>query len=248
MKIDARSRLTSFMSLAALCAAASMLMACNGVTGAGDLRFVKDTDDDDTSDPNTTGGGEGGAGGGSTTGGQPSACIYPAMNQGNEIGQVVRETFKWPGYAENSATIGEIVPSDYYDCDGSKGINAILVLKSALWCGACQQEASQLNSTMDSKWKAMGIHVLTLMLDDAEPGTPATEKTAETWKNNFKLESTAVAVDPNVMTMVPSGTSSIGLPYGVVIDPRTMTILYSEDGAAGLFDELEALASKNSVK
>ncbi|HZG44067.1 MAG TPA: hypothetical protein VEY93_14060, partial [Longimicrobium sp.] len=144
--------------------------ACNAVTGAGDLRLRdvdEEEDEDDTNGGTTQGtGGMGGAGG--ADGG--TACVYPDPPvdgvYGKEIGDTVSNTYKWEGYAEgttDSTETSTISIESYLDCDGSKGINALMIATSGEWCGNCQQEASQLNANMSNKWEAMGIRLLTLM-------------------------------------------------------------------------------------
>ena len=44
---------------------------------------------------------------------------------------------------ENSDVQTTLKAEDFLDCDGTHGINAILIDTSALWCPACQQEAGQ---------------------------------------------------------------------------------------------------------
>ena len=124
--------------------------ACNMVSGAEDVSFTNDDDDGgglyDGLD------GQGAAGGGTTvgvtagpgSGGATTAattvsavasssssgsdpCEYPAGPYGVSPGQVVPPTISWQGYAAGSAASSTIALSDFFDCDGSKGINAILI-------------------------------------------------------------------------------------------------------------------------
>lgn len=236
-------RFTRVSSAIMLVGAMTSFAACNGVTGAGDLKFkdVEETEEDDDSGGGvTTGaGGAGGADGGA------QACVYPTENIGNSMGQVVSESLAWQGYPENSAVVSEIKIADYFDCDGSRGINALLVIESALWCPNCQSEAQLLNSKMDGGWKAMGIHVLTLVIEGIEQLTPATMEDVTTWKTTYELNSTAVAADP-AFKLQPSGGATIGLPYIHVIDPRTMQVTHVQEGFSPEHPELEALAAKNA--
>ncbi len=241
--------------------AGGLLLAssCNAVTGAGDLR-LKDMDEEED-DSNTSGGvitggtqgagGGGGAGGAGGAGGTGmTACTYPEApvdGYGKEIGDTVSNTYTWEGYAEGTTDAEQtttISIKSYHDCDGSKGINALMIIESAEWCGNCQQEASQLNSNMQNKWEAMGIRVLTLIAEKVDK-SDATLDTAFKWKSNFNLTSTAVAVDPPI-TFTPPGASSLRQPLIVQVDPRTMKIVHTQEGYSPSHPKLEALAETNA--
>lgn len=121
-----------------------------------------------------------------------------------------------------------------------------MIIESAEWSQNCQTEASKLNSNMQSKWEAMGIRVLTLIIQNNNV-EPADLGTAFTWKSNYGLLSTAVAADPN-FSFAPSADGVIGLPLLTVIDPRTMQIVHKQDDYhyPPTHVELEALAQKNA--
>ena len=131
------------------------LSACNHVTGA-DKIFLYDTDDDDGStsvDPaggggNTMAGGGAGAGdaGGAGTGGDPATtvansssqmassttggpdpCVYPAGPYGVAQGQIVPPTLSWQVYAPGASSPSTLTSEDLFDCDGTKGIDVIVV-------------------------------------------------------------------------------------------------------------------------
>jgi thiol-disulfide isomerase/thioredoxin len=222
--------------------------ACNAVTGAGDLR-LRDVEEEEEED-NTNTQGTGGAGGAGGAGGGATACAYPEPVDGiygKEIGDTVSNVYKWEGYAEGTTDASQsssISIDSYLDCDGSKGINAVMLIESAEWCGNCQTEASQLNSNMQNKWEAMGIRVLTLMAQKID-SKPADLGTAFTWKSQYNLMSTAVAIDPPI-SFAPAGGGTIGLPLIVVIDPRTMKIVHKQEGTSSTHPELEALAEQNA--
>lgn len=245
--------ITSRVALTTILVSGLMLAtACNSVTGADDLRLRDVDEEDEDNNGNTTqGAGGAGAGGAGGAGGMATACVYPAApveGYGKEIGDVVSNVYKWDGYAEGTTDAAEITTisiESYLDCDGSKGINALMIATSGEWCANCQQEASELNGNMASKWEALGVRVLTLMAQDINYN-PATTETAYTWKSNFNLMSTAVAVDPPI-TFTPPGASSIGLPLIVVIDPRTMKIVHTQEGYSPSHPELEALAEQNAA-
>jgi hypothetical protein len=242
--------INSRVALAALLAGGLMLAtACNAVTGAGDLR-LRDVEEEDDSNNGTTQGSGGGGGAGGADGGA-TACTYPEPPvdgaYGKQIGDTVSNAYKWEGYAEgttDSTQSSSISIESYHDCDGTKGINALMIVESAVWCPNCKTEAGQLNANMQNKWEAMGIRVLTLMAEEIDK-SPATLETAFAWKTEYNLMSTAVGIDPGI-TFTPPGATMLGLPLIVVIDPRTMKIVHTQEGYSSTHYELEALAEQNA--
>jgi thiol-disulfide isomerase/thioredoxin len=129
-------------------------------------------------------------------------------------------TLSWPGYAAGSTTQTTITPADLYDCDKSKGINAIVLDISATWCQPCQQEAQEFDPQFAKSWSAEGVVVMTIMYQDGNQN-PATAQTALDWINQFSLKHVAVVAGPT-FDFVPS-TGAI--PTLALVDPRTMKIL-----------------------
>ncbi|MEJ7731103.1 MAG: hypothetical protein WKG00_18045 [Polyangiaceae bacterium] len=150
-------------------------------------------------------------------------------------------TLSWQGFAENTSQAGLVSITDYFDCDGSKGVHALLFITSATWCGVCQQEADVLEAETQGQLAALGAHVITLMIENAS-SQPATTATAEAWKNAFGLTSSAVVADPEI-TMATS--PSFGTPLEVVVDPRTMKVVDRQEGWAGDYPALVAVAQQN---
>lgn len=226
-----------------LAGAASIGLGCNSITGSADLRVSGDTGAGST--------GVGGGGGSSSSSGMMmTQCKYPTTGLGFRVGDVVPPKHTWQGFGDNTKATDKpttVSLDDYYDCDGSKGINAVLVDTSALWCGACQQAASTLTAEIKASWAALGIRVITLMVDDAQPGMPATIKTVQGWKAMFNLSNSTVVADPG-FTFAPPGVMSVGLPVEDILDPRTMKLVDSQEGFSGDYSTLIALAKKNAVK
>lgn len=127
--------------------------ACNMVTGADDVRFSDDDDDGGSSSggsssaANGVGGaaaaqqaatGVGGATNASSSntaattgtmgaGAGPTNCEYPAGPYGVAQGATVPPSLSWQGYAPGSSTPSTISIQDLFDCDGSRGIDAIII-------------------------------------------------------------------------------------------------------------------------
>jgi hypothetical protein len=170
------------------------------------------------------------------------ACTYPTNGLGILEGDVV-EKVTWQGYAENSDGPSTINIEDFHDCDGSKGINALLIDTSAIWCSPCQDAAVKIESEMKASWKAAGIHVITLIAQDAMTA-PAKLSDANIWRADFNLYNTVVAADP-FFTFAPPDEKTIGLPLELVVDPRTMTIIDAQEGFTGDYSTLTDLAADN---
>ncbi|MFO0587537.1 MAG: hypothetical protein U0441_08360 [Polyangiaceae bacterium] len=170
----------------------------------------------------------------------PVDCQYPNGPTGVNVGNIVSGNLAWQGFPEGAAALGSVSIQDYFDCDGSKGINAILIDSSAVWCGVCQEEASDLPS-QESTFQAKGVRVITLMIQD-NSGNPATTNTAKSWRSNFGLDMYAVVADPNFSF---GGDGNVGLPLQIIVDPRTMKIVAREEGFGGDYSSVLQLAQKN---
>jgi hypothetical protein len=173
-------------------------------------------------------------------------CRYPVGANGYDSGQVPPPALSWAGWAEGGAA-ATIELRDYLDCDGSKGVNAILVDQSAAWCGPCQAVARKLGQNLRDGWSARGIHVITLLTEGVDR-SPATLDTALAWKRRFGLEGTAVAADPALSLRGTLAEAQAPYPYEIVIDPRTMRIVDVSAGydGKGDFPSVVALAERNA--
>lgn len=176
----------------------------------------------------------------STSSGGPVDCDYPDGGFGVNAGNYVQGNLAWQGYTEGSGQTTTLSIQDYFDCDGSKGINALLIINSAEWCGVCQEEATDLPSHAAS-FASKGIRVLTLMVEN-NSGAPATTATATSWRSYFGLEDFATAADPNFTF---AGFGSVGLPLQILVDPRTMKIVDRTEGF-GDYSAVTQLASQNA--
>jgi hypothetical protein len=156
------------------------------------------------------------------------ACPYPSGPYGIAVGSVLSPTLSWQGYAPNATAPSTLKTTNLYDCDGSKGINAIVVLSSAQWCVACQQEAEFIPSWLASTgpiagdWSALGVQVVTLVTQTNQ-NEPATLATAEQWRTENSVTDVWVVADPALT--FPSDT----IPHDLLIDPRTMKVVDDMD-------------------
>lgn len=175
---------------------------------------------------------------------KPSSCVYPAGPYDKAEGAVVAPTHTWDGYLEGAQTVSTLTTNDLLDCDGKKGLNAILVAVSAQWCGACKTEAKTLEKKLAGGWKADGVRIITLMIQ-TNSGGKATTETAKQWRDAYKLNNVAVMADPK-SSLLFSGSNS--LPTNLIIDPRTMTITQKILGSGPEVEEaVDALVAKNKT-
>src|SRR5438445_10466629 len=140
------------------------------------------------------------------------AAGYPSGPYGTSAGKVVNPGIAWKGYLPGSSTITTITPNDLWDCDGSKGINAIIFDVAAEWCAACQSQAAN-TPQLVSQYASFGIDAITLVVQDASTA-PATTATALDWRTQYKLTGITVVADPS-FTFAALNQTSIDLPVTI---------------------------------
>jgi thiol-disulfide isomerase/thioredoxin len=166
--------------------------------------------------------------------------VYPPDNNAGgyvDVGTTLPSWLSFQGYAAGSSTASTITSDDLFDCDGSHGINLVVVLQGAVYCEACQWEAQTLESDLQ-QYNGKGILVIDAVGSNADQ-SPATLATATQWKSQFGIQSAAVVADPNWDFSNPSETT---IPITVVIDPRTMSVLEAYSGEMDPSDILQRAA------
>jgi hypothetical protein len=171
---------------------------------------------------------------------------YPDGPYGIHVGDTIPPTFTWSGLAPGG-TPQQYASTDFFDPDGTKGINAIVFDSSATWCGACQQEASSLEGIIANNWGPNGVAVITLMVEDGNHTPSSDINVAQAWMTDWHLKNVPVALDPKFGFAVYVN-GSLGLPYNVLVDPRTMKVIKSpyEPGAGGHDADMDALIYANT--
>lgn len=148
------------------------------------------------------------------------SCSYPTGPFGTSPSTVVESDLSW------SCAGSDVSAAELFDCDGSKGINAIVFDVSAEWCAACVAQATDLDKLIP-QYEQLGVKLVTLMVQDAA-SNPATLGTASSWKTKYDL-GIDVCADPG-FAFKPSGSGSVNLPVTIVVDPRTMIITHVGQG------------------
>jgi hypothetical protein len=174
-----------------------------------------------------------------------STCVYPAGPYGTAVGDVIDPSLSWQGYVEDGTQAATVGVKEYYDCDGTRGVTALLLDESATWCVNCVNEAHQIGPE-EAAWESQGVHVVTLMAQDQQTD-PATLGTALSWRNEYALTSGAVCADPQWTLKLwgGAGPSGNGFPTNILIDPRTMKIVSIQP--TDLQGTVQNLAASNSA-
>ncbi len=173
--------------------------------------------------------------------GPTHGCTYPPGPYGITTGAVLNPSLSWQGYAPGASASSTVTARDYFDCDGTKGINALYIDVSSMDCPACQAEAQDLPGQMSGAWGQDGVKVLTLLVGNAS-GNPPALPDAQTWIGTYGLGAIAVCIDPYNTFYTPDLTA---IPDGILVNPRTMTIVSVSQGYGGPDPAVDALAQKN---
>ena len=143
----------------------------------------------------------------------------------------------------------QICFSDFYDPDGAKGINVLLVNTAAIWCTACKIEWGGSGSRKSlseeaTERESRGFRVLGLLFEDAENNRAEPEDVA-LWAETFDVE-IPFAMDADFqMGLYADQTIQ---PFNMVLDAQTMEIVAEVNGdqPSVLFAEVDALLDKKA--
>ena len=158
----------------------------------------------------------------------PPPCSWPTQNLGVGVGQYVPSNLAWQGLAPGEDQEREIRIQEFFDCDGSRDLHAVLLITSQYGCSRCTSQASGLTQML-SNWQRDGLNikVLTLKIEDSNGTKPASMEGANHWRDAYNLNTSYVGYD-NGYTMIPrtgGGSVRFGTPLNSVIDPRTMEVI-----------------------
>lgn len=177
------------------------------------------------------------------------ACAggYPKGPYGVGVGQVLSPNLSWSGYAANQTTVSKLTSADLWDCDGKKGIDALVLDTSAGWCAACETQAHD-EAQLTAQYDQLGVVAITLLIMDAAE-QPATTSTALDWRTTYQLDDVGIFADP-AFQLEPQNQQTIGLPLTMVVDPRTMKVVKATEGYGSQYPveidpTVAALANKN---
>jgi hypothetical protein len=149
---------------------------------------------------------------------QAAPLTYPDGPYGLAKGNVF-PNLQFKGYREGKGAWTDIQMLDYYDPDGSRGINAIYITVSAEWCPVCKEDAKTLPDWYESHYKPRGARFITSILETFDR-KPATQAAVDAWVSAYAPNFDIIA-DPDAETFPKSFTA---LPVNFEIDPRTMRV------------------------
>lgn len=166
-----------------------------------------------------------------------SAAAYPSGPYGVAVGDVLQDATFF-GYKDaQAAEAGQLESfslSDFYDPDGSKGIDALYLSISASWCPPCQAEAKALPELVENlqaksqKYPERRLRVAFFQdLYEGPTQKAATQGDLDKWQKRYKLPF-PVVIDPKAKMSAYFDRNSI--PYSLLIDAKTMKILATEAG------------------
>ncbi len=191
------------------------------------------------------------------TGTGGGASGYPAGPYGSQKGDRV-EDFSFPQGWLDPAAVGsdtsQFAPisfSDFYDPDGSKGIELMLINTAAVWCGACKAEHGGSGNVKSLSEHAdalgpKGLRIISLLFQDAQ-GNPAKPEHLVAWTQSFETRF-PMALDPDYQ--MGRYASAETAPLNMVVDARNMTVLekFVGDQAAVIWPFIEAELEKRAAK
>jgi thiol-disulfide isomerase/thioredoxin len=201
--------------------AGSLALAACSSGGGGDLR-------------NHLGDGFQGGGGDMAGGGSPDMAqqqaAYPQGPYGNHSGQVLAD-FTAAGYRLSPQQTDStqltwdtsISLSDYFQKAQTGECTCMLITVGATWCGACQEEQPDLISNVQSD---PSFCMLGILQDGPNVGVTATQSDVDAWTQNFRENFPVVEGSTSIEQRMFAGYGqSIGLPFNLIVQPKTMTVL-----------------------
>lgn len=172
--------------------------------------------------------------------GPAGTCPYPEGPYGVEEGQTLPLSLSWLGYRPGATETSLTTAAELYDCDGTRGIHALLFVSSQFGCEPCYLESEELERLMPS-WGPLGVVAAVLLLDDVAGGPPTLDG-VRLWKEELGLTRVGVYADPSLSLVVGD---SVGTPMQTVVDPRTMKIVMRFEGLPDDLNVVHGLAVDN---
>lgn len=175
----------------------------------------------------------------------PASCValgYPEGPYGTEAGAVVRNVCLrgWLAperVSHDESSLEPVRLSDFYDPDGQRGIELLLVNTAAVWCSACRIEHDDLPRRAPS-YLPRGLRIVGSLFQDQKQNPASVEdlkRWVETFKTNFPM-----SLDPNYAFGLYASAETA--PLNLLIDARTMKILkkYIGDQSAVMWPYIDA--------
>lgn len=175
----------------------------------------------------------------------PESCFapaYPAGPYGTEPGSVLRNAcFQGFLAPDRDRALEPVALSDFYDPDGTRGIDVLLVNTAAVWCSACRIE----HETLPDRARELGprgLVILSALFQDQERN-PASVDDLGRWTDAFSSNFPMV-LDPNYS--FGQYASAETAPLNLVVDTRTMTLVakFIGDQSAVIWPTIEGALAR----
>ena len=189
--------------------------------------------------------------------GDAGASGYPAGPYGSAEGATVENFLFTQGWMDpeaagyDPAKLAPIQLSDFYDPDGTKGIEILLINTAAVWCSACKAEHGGSGSTKNlndhfNELSPKGFRILSLLFQDAQSQPPTADHLVA-WTTSFETHF-PMALDPEFQ--MGRYASAETAPLNMVVDARTMKILkkYIGDKSAVIWPYIENELDKRAAQ
>jgi hypothetical protein len=150
------------------------------------------------------------------------------------------------GYRDGVGEWTKLQVCDYYDPDGKRGVNAILINASAAWCTPCNSLA-RLFPKLEARFGWRGAKLVELLVDGFKT-EPASEATIEAWQKTYALPIDTL-IDPD-QEYLDHDTPDFGFPTQWYVDPRTMLVVSRGTGEItekALAGQLEPILKANGA-
>jgi hypothetical protein len=187
----------------------------------------------------------------------------PEGDSGVAPGNVLKG-YLFEGYVDPSRGIGEarrkeINMCSFYDPtgeavwgagspfeEGSPKPKAIMLNLSAVWCGPCKDEATNVLPPEYAKYGPEGLEVVMVLADTNTPGEAAGWKELNAWVTTFDVQYVAAIDTDRELANEFTGIGSY--PVNMLIDPRTLQVVEAIQGVpghgSGFFQKLEQLLAR----
>jgi hypothetical protein len=158
--------------------------------------------------------------------GEPAPVAYPSGPYALAKGAIIPNAC-FEGYRDGKPPLTLICMSDFFDPDGSRGVNAVAIEVGAEWCTPSVESLRQL-VMLDAAVRARGGRFVGALGQDSK-GDPASQTTLERISSAHRLTIDLVA-DP-LQKLSPTQPGH-GIPLTYVVDPRTMRIVRINEGTS----------------
>jgi hypothetical protein len=175
----------------------------------------------------------------------PEAADTPAYPgpYSNNVGGTVRN-YGFRGYANYIAdpTISDVQLSHFYNPDwaskygpgsihgeGTAKPKAVVLMMSSVWCGPCKYEAEVVLPVEIPQYPE--AQFVGSLIDGPQPGTPCSYLHLTNWVDDYQQDvQYPMVIDP---TEQITPIMEPAYPSNMIIDTRTMQIMFMEAGAIG---------------